>query len=98
MKSTARTAPTYLVRTPYSYCFRYTIPPDLHEVVGRVEIRYSLKTGYIGKAKAMALQLSGRIQRLCADLRDIIDNERGSVTVSFCHLAFRMPSFSKQTS
>ena len=24
MKSIARTAPAYLVRTPYSYCYRYT--------------------------------------------------------------------------
>ena len=68
MNSTRRTSPTYLVRTPYSYCFRYTIPQDLREVVGKSEIRYSLKTGYIGKAKVMVLQLAGRIQRLCADL------------------------------
>lgn len=79
--TTARTSPTYLVRTPYSYCFRYSIPPDLRNIVGKVEIRYSLKTGYIGKAKAMALQLAGRIQKLCADLRDIISNERGSISI-----------------
>ncbi len=82
MKSTARTAPTYLVRTPYSYCFRYRIPIDLQDVVGRKEIRYSLKTGYIGKAKAMAFRLAGLIQRLCADLRDIIGNEEGCIKIN----------------
>ena len=79
--SNRTSTPTYLVRTPYSYCFRYRIPPDLRIVVGRTEIRYSLKTGYIGKAKAIALQLAGRIQRLCIDLRDLIGNERGSFTI-----------------
>ncbi len=82
MKAATSKAPTYLVRTPYSYCFRYRISPDLQDVVGRKEIRYSLKTGYIGRAKIMAFRLAGLIQRLCADLRDIIGKEKGCIRIN----------------
>lgn len=81
MKSATKSAPAYLVRTPYSYCFRYIVPADLREVVGKVEIRYSLKTGYLGKAKALAGELAGKVRRLFVDIRGIIGNERGCITV-----------------
>jgi len=38
-------APSYLYRSPYSYCFRMLIPKDLHVVIGKKELRYSLRTG-----------------------------------------------------
>ena len=82
MKSITRTAPTYLVRTPYSYCFRYSIPKDLHSIVGKKEIRYSLKTGYIGKAKTMSFQLAAKVQNLCAELREIIGDQTGSTIIA----------------
>jgi len=83
-RRTKRTSPhgTYLVRTPYSYCFRYRIPPDLHNVVGKKEIRYSLKTGYIGKAKTMSFQLAAKVQNLCAELRDVIGDQTGSTIIA----------------
>ena len=41
-------SPSYLVRNPYSYCFRMVVPKDLQKFVGRRELRYTLRTGYVG--------------------------------------------------
>ena len=49
MKSISR-SPHYLVRNPHSYCFRVNVPKDLQQLVGRRELRYSLKTGAVGVA------------------------------------------------
>ncbi len=38
-------SPSYLIRNPYSYCFRMKVPTDLQGVIGRKELRYSVKTG-----------------------------------------------------
>ena len=40
-------SPNYLIRNPYSYCFRMIVPKDLRNVVGKSELRYTLKTGYL---------------------------------------------------
>lgn len=63
MKSLSR-CPSYLVRTEFSYCFRMNVPADLQKQVGKKELRYSLKTGYLGKAKFKARILAGQIQQL----------------------------------
>ena len=47
-------SPHYLVRNPHSYCFRANVPKDLQRLVGRRELRYSLKTGYVGIARVKA--------------------------------------------
>jgi hypothetical protein len=60
---------TYLVRNQHSYCFRYQIPPELQKIVGKKEIRYSLRTGYIGRAKAMSAEIAVKVKRLMNDLR-----------------------------
>jgi integrase len=61
---------TYLSRNPFSYCFRIKIPNDLQGKIGKKELRYSLKTGYLGKAKSDARQLAGICQMLFDQLRE----------------------------
>ena len=63
--STARSSPTYLLHTPYSYYFRIKIPDDLRlHFNGRTEIKRSLETGYLAEAKYKARVVAGQIQRL----------------------------------
>ena len=57
----------YLVRNPHSYCFRYRVPPDLQKIVGRKEIRYSLRTGAIGRSKNMSAGIVVKVKRLMND-------------------------------
>jgi len=63
-------SPAYLIRNPYTYCFRMRVPKDLQPYVGKKELRYSLKTGYLGLAKQKARLLAGNIQYLFRYLRD----------------------------
>ena len=70
-----RSAATYLVRTPYSYCFRYTVPSDLQGVVGRKELRYSLRTGYLGQAKTKSRFLAVKVHKLFQELRERIASD-----------------------
>ena len=37
-------SPVYLVRNPYSFCFRMIVPKDLRKFVGKTELRYTLRT------------------------------------------------------
>ena len=60
---------SYLIRKPYSYCFRLIVPSDLQKFVGKKELRYSLKTGYIGVAKQKSRFLAGQIQLIFRYLR-----------------------------
>lgn len=62
-------SPSYLIRNPYSYCFRMNVPKDLQHFVGRKELRYSLKTGYRKDARAKAHLLAGKLYLLFGDLR-----------------------------
>jgi integrase len=55
-------SPAYLVRNLHSWCFRLIVPLPLRWVVGKRELRYSLKTGAIGIAKRKARFLAGRVQ------------------------------------
>jgi integrase len=68
MKPSSR-SPAYIVRNLYSYCFRLNVPVDLQRFVGKREIRYSLKTGFLGVAKARARNLAASIQLLFGTLR-----------------------------
>jgi hypothetical protein len=54
--------PSYLVRNPYSYCFRMKVPKDLQKFVGRKELRFTLKTGFPGIAKRKAHFVAGQVQ------------------------------------
>jgi integrase len=62
-------SPSYLVRNQYSYCFRMIVPYDLQPFVGKRELRYSLKTGYLGIAKSKARLLAGLFQHFFYWLR-----------------------------
>ena len=59
----------YLIRNQYSYCFRMKVPADLQGVIGRKELRYSLRTTYLTPAKCKAGFLVVLIHRLFIDLR-----------------------------
>jgi len=63
------TSPSYLVRNPHSYCFRLKVPPDLQRYVGKKELRYSLKTGYLSEAKFKARIMAGGAQLLFRKVR-----------------------------
>ena len=68
MKPATR-SPSYIVRNPYSYCFRLNVPADLQLLVGRTELRYSLRTGCLGEAKEKARVLHSDILLLFRSLR-----------------------------
>ncbi len=68
MKTTPK-FPSYLVRNPYSYCFRMMVPKDLQTIVGKTELRYSLRTGYAGIARKKAQYLAGKIHLIFMRLR-----------------------------
>ena len=63
-------SPNYLVKEPYSYYFRMKIPKDLHPIIARKELRYSLGTGNLSAAKTKARYLAGQIQQLFRDLQN----------------------------
>lgn len=62
-------SPSYLIRNPYSYCFRMNVPEDLRQFVGKRELRYSLKTGYRKEARAKAFLLAGKVYIIFKVLR-----------------------------
>lgn len=45
------------------------VPSDLNALIGIKELRYSLKTGYVGDASQKARYLAGQFQLLFAQLR-----------------------------
>ena len=55
-------SPSYLVHTPFAYCFRMAVPKDIQPLVGKTELRYSLKTGSLSAAKQKARLLAGHVQ------------------------------------
>ena len=54
----------HLVRQSHSWCFRMVVPTDLRQIVGKKELRYSLKTGAVGVAKRKSRFLAGQGQLL----------------------------------
>ena len=62
-------SPSYLIRNPYSYYFRIIVPKDLQKFVGRKELRYTLKTGYLGVAKQKARFVAAQVQLIFTFLR-----------------------------
>jgi hypothetical protein len=48
------------------------VPRELQRFVGKVELRYSLGTGYVGLAKSRARLLAGQVQEFFRRLREII--------------------------
>jgi hypothetical protein len=68
MKPLAR-SPHHLVRNLHSYCFRVNVPKDLQHLVGRRELRYSLRTGAIGVARVKAQIIAAQVHRIFQCLR-----------------------------
>lgn len=66
---TVTRSPSYLIRNPHSYCFRMVVPKDVQPLVGKRELRYSLRTGYPSVAKSKARLMAGRVQLLFNELR-----------------------------
>ena len=62
-------SPAYLSRNQHSYCLRLKVPNDLQCYLNKKELRYSLKTGYLGVAKNRARFIGGNIQMLFKALR-----------------------------
>jgi integrase len=62
-------SPCYLVRNPYSFCFRMIVPKDLRKFVGKTELRYTLRTGNLKDAKHKAKLLAGQVQLIFRCLR-----------------------------
>jgi hypothetical protein len=60
MSITSR-SPSYLTRNAYSYYFRINVPRDLQPFIGKRELRFTLKTGYIGQAKHKARYLASQV-------------------------------------
>jgi hypothetical protein len=61
--------PHYLVRNPYSYCVRLAVPKDLQSLVGRKELRYSLKTGCLSIARAKAQMIGAHVRQVFSYVR-----------------------------
>lgn len=64
-----RNSPSWLVRQDSGWCFRMVVPLDLQPIVGKKEIRYSLRTGFLGEAKYMARRMAGETLNLFRRLR-----------------------------
>ena len=46
-----------------------TVPKDLQQLVGKQELRYSLKTGYVGVARFKAQMIAAQVHQIFACLR-----------------------------
>ena len=64
-----RTTNSYLLETTSGYVFRYCIPKNLKSVVGKTELRYSLKTGQLGLAKRRARHMASYVQLMIANIQ-----------------------------
>jgi len=65
-----RTTSSYLLETASGYVFRYCIPKNLKLVVGKSELRYSLKTGQLGLAKRRARHMASYVQMMIANIQN----------------------------
>jgi hypothetical protein len=59
----------YLVKTDSGFCFRLRVPPDLQDVVGKIELRYTLGTGSVRRARPIAKALARGLWELFKQLR-----------------------------
>jgi hypothetical protein len=56
--------PSYLTTNGYTYCFRIRVPHDLTLCFGRSQIKFSLATDSVLKARTKALSLAERYKQL----------------------------------
>ena len=62
--------PDYIFHKPSGPYFRYRFPKDIAPLVGKTELRYSLKTSSIRLAKARARAIAGQLQLMITDIRE----------------------------
>ncbi len=62
-------SPSYLIWQNSGYCFRLIVPVDLRPIVGIRELRYSLRTGFLGAAKNRARSMAEFAQRIFKYMR-----------------------------
>jgi integrase len=60
---------SYIFRSHHTFYFRLCIPVDIQGVFGKKEIRYSLRTSYLGEAKRKAGMLAEQIHKLIKTIR-----------------------------
>ncbi|HMA84858.1 MAG TPA: site-specific integrase [Desulfosalsimonadaceae bacterium] len=72
----------YVFLSPFGYCFRFAIPSDLRCVLGKRELKYSLKTREQSKAKFLSRRLAGFIQDFCSNIRNLQGNSGKKATYS----------------
>ncbi|WP_156782086.1 DUF6538 domain-containing protein [Acidihalobacter aeolianus] len=63
---------THLFRRGATYYFRAKVPVDLQAYMGKVEVKFSLKTRDPAEARSLARQASADFDRSCARLREQI--------------------------
>lgn len=62
-------SPAYLVFQSSGYCFRFIVPEDLRPIVGKRELRYSLRTGFVSLAKERARRMAVAVNNLFSGIR-----------------------------
>ncbi len=60
---------SYLLQKSSGHFFRYQFPKDIKALVGKSEIRYSLRTGKLSLAKSRARMIAGKIQGIVRNIR-----------------------------
>ncbi len=60
---------SYLLQKSSGHFFRYQFPKDIKPLVGKSELRYSLRTGNLSLAKSKAMIIAGRIKGIIRSIR-----------------------------
>jgi hypothetical protein len=60
----------HIVQQSSGYCFRMVVPNDLRKVIGKRELRYSLRERSLLHAKRKAHRISTKVKGLFAKLRN----------------------------
>ncbi len=79
-QATSTRLPAYLYQSPHGYIFHLRIPLDLKDLIGKIEYRYSLRTGSLKDARYRARLLASNIQQLFMDAREGAFRSLGSVS------------------
>ena len=69
-KNAFSTSASYLTKPKNVYQMRLKVPPDLHQIIGKKELRFSLRTPYKGEARKYSRAIATKIQSLFMQLRE----------------------------
>lgn len=70
--------PSYLTTNGYHFCFKMRVPHDLIKTIGRAEVKFSLKTESVIKARSKALSPAGNYRQMFKWVKD----QRGMGTLT----------------